>query len=335
MNSYLLKKIARLTLENLALRQQLHALKRKNPRPRLSNFDRLFWILLAFFWRQWQSALVIVKPETVIAWHRKGFRLFWRMKSGNKGGRPKVSKELIGLIKRMAKENGTWGAPRIHGELIKLGYEIAESSVSKYMPKIPPSEKTQQNWRTFLANHCEVLAGMDFFTIPTLTFKNLYGFFILSHDRRRILTFDVTENPTMEWVIQQLRNAFSCDYDTKYLIFDKGSVFNGDFKKIVEEFNIKPKQTSFRSPWQNGKAERWVRSIRTDILDHTIPINRENLLRVMKEYVEYYHHDRIHDGLAKDCPIARPSEQIRSGGRIIARPRLGGLHHRYEWLQAA
>ena len=335
MNKFFLKKIAKLEIENVALRQQLRVLKRKNPRPCLNNFHRLFWVLLSRLWKDWRNALVIVKPETVVSWHRKGFKLFWKFKSRNKGGRPRISRELIDLIRRMAKENKTWGAPRVHGELFKLGFRVTESTVSKYMPKMPPSEKTIQNWKIFLSNHREVLAGMDFFTIPTLTFKNLYGFFILSHDRRLILTFDVTENPTREWVIQQLRNAFSCDYDTKYLIFDKGSVFNGDFKKIVEEFNIKPKQTSYRASWQNGKAERWVRSIRADILDHIIPVNRDHLYRVMKEYVEYYHRDRIHDGLTKDCPIARPSEQIRSGGRIIARPRLGGLHHRYEWLQAA
>ena len=196
-------------MENLALHQQLGVLKRKNPKPRISNFHRLFWIILSLVWDEWKNALLIVKPETVIAWHRAGFRLFWRFKSRNKNGRPKVSQELIELIKRMAKEKGTWGAPRIHGELLKLGFSVAESSVSKYMSKVPPTEKTQQNWRTFLANHREILAGMDFFTIPTSTFKNLYGFFILSHDRRRILTFDVTEHPTREWVIQQLRNAFS------------------------------------------------------------------------------------------------------------------------------
>ena len=322
-------------MENLALRQQLSVMKRKNPKPRVSNFHRRFWIILSLVWDEWKNALLIVKPETVIAWHRVGFRIFWRFKSRNKGGRPKVSRELIGLIKRMAQENTTWGAPRIHGEILKLGYELSESTVSKYMPKTPPTENARQNWRTFLANHREVLAGMDFFTVPTISFKVLYGFFILSHDRRRILTFDVAENPTSDWVIQRLRNAFPGEYATKYLIFDKGSVFNSDFKKIVGEFGIKPKQTAFRSPWQNGKAERWVGSIRADILDHVIPINREHLLRVMKEYVEYYHHDRIHDGLAKDCPIVRPSQQIHTGGRIIARPRLGGLHHRYEWSQAA
>ena len=322
-------------MENLALRQQLSVMKRKNPKPRISNFHRLSWIILSLVWEEWKNALLIVKPETVIAWHRVGFRIFWRFKSRNKGGRPKVSRELIGLIKRMAQENTTRGAPRIHGEILKLGYELSESTVSKYMPKTAPTENAQQNWRTFLANHREVLAGMDFFTVPTISFKVLYGFFILSHDRRRILTFDVTENPTSDWVIQRLRNAFPGEYATKYLIFDKGSVFSSDFKKIVEEFGIKPKQTAFRSPWQNGKAERWVRSVRADILDHVIPINREHLLRVMKEYVEYYHHDRIHDGPAKDCGGARSSQQIRTGGRIIARPRLGGLHHRYEWSQAA
>jgi hypothetical protein len=198
MNKYLLKKIEKLEIENLALRQQLSVLKRKRPRPRLNNLHRLFWILLSQFWKNWKNVLIIVKPETVIVWHRAGFRLFWRFKSRNIGGRQKVSRALIALIKRMAKENGTWGAPRIHGELLKLGFKVAESTVSKYMHKTPPTERTQQNWRTFLANHREVLVGMDFFTIPTLTFKNLYGFFILSHDRRRILTFDVTENRGQE-----------------------------------------------------------------------------------------------------------------------------------------
>jgi putative transposase len=335
MNKYLLKKVARLEIENLALRQQLSVLKTKNPRPRLNNFHRLFWVLLSRFWKDWRNALVIVKPETIVAWHRKGFKLFWKFKSRYKGGRPKISRELIALIKRMAKENGTWGAPRIHGELLKLGYKVAESTVSKYMPEIPPSEKTLQNWRTFLSNHKEVLAGMDFFTVPTKNFKILYGFFILNHHRREILSFGVTENPTKEWVIQQLRNAFPGVYITKYLVFDNDSIFSGDFKEIVREFELEPKQTSYRSPWQNGKAERWIRSLRNDVLNHIIPLNREHLFRVINEYVDYYHCDRIHDALKKDTPITRPIQKGFDNAKIVVIPKLGGLHHRYEWTRAA
>ena len=197
------------------------------------------------------------------------------------------------------------------------------------------SERTQQNWKTFLSNHREVLAGMDFFTVPTINFKILYGFFILGHNRREILTFGVTENPNREWVIQQLRNAFPGVYLTEYLVFDNDPIFSGDFKDIVKEFELKPKQTNYRSPWQNGKVERWIKSLRNDVLDHIIPLNREHLLRIMGEYIKYYHKDRLHDALEKDAPISRPVQKCFDNAKIIAIPRLGGLHHRYEWTRAA
>lgn len=199
---------AALQLENVALRHQIGVLQRSAmKRPTLNNADRLFWIGLSRVWAEWRSALRIVKPETVIAWHRKGFRMFWSWKvRRGKPGRPAISPDTRALIRRMSRENPGWGAPRIHGELLKLGIDIGETSVSKYLlhGRKPPS----QTWRTFLENHIQSLVSVDFFTVPTIRFQILYVFLVLAHDRRRIVHFAVTARPTAEWTAHQLREAF-------------------------------------------------------------------------------------------------------------------------------
>ena len=210
-----------LALENLALRQQLAILHRKAPRPRLRSADRVFWLSLARVWDQWRSALILVRPETVLRWHRHGFRYFWKWKSR---GRPCVSPEAIRLIRRMSRENPLWGAPRIRSELLLLGYDIAEATVAKYMSRRdrrPPS----QTWRTFLRNHLRATAACDFFVIPTATFRLLFCFVILSHDRRRILHFNVTAHPTAEWTTQQTVEAFPAEgSEPRYLLRDRDSI---------------------------------------------------------------------------------------------------------------
>jgi putative transposase len=326
-----------LSLEIMTLRQQLGILKRKNPRSSLRKADGLFWILLRRFWSAWSTVLVIVKPETVVAWHRAGFRLFWRIRSrANNKGRPKTDAELRRLIKRMASENPTWDAPRIHGELLKLGFEISERTVSRYIRRLSPPNQARKLWAAFLRNHREVIAAMDFFTVPTLTFQVLHCFFIIEHGRRKILHFNVTKHPTGPWIVQQLREAFpeSCPY--RYAILDREAKFGKDVTDLLASSGIKPKRISFRSPWQNGVAERWVGSCRRELLDHVIILNDLHLRRLIRDYISYYHEDRIHDSLEKDTPAMRPvASKPNQSARLFSFPRIGGLHHRYDWHEAA
>ncbi len=276
----------------------------------------------------WRTALVIVKPQTVIAWHRKSFRLFWtwKVRSGNRG-RPAVTKEVRDLIRTMSRENPIWGAPRIHGELLKLGIDIGETSVSKYMVRCrtPPS----QTWRTFLDNHLQSLVSVDFFTVPTIRFQILYVFLVLAHDRRRIPHFAVTAHPTAQWTAQQLRNAFPWDTATRYLLRDRDRIFGYDFVKQVKDMGIQEVLSAPRGPWQRAYVERVIGSIRRECLNHMIVFNEASLYHHVKMFVSYYHQTRTHLGLDKDTPEARPA-QSPDLGPVIAVPQVGGLHHRYE-----
>jgi transposase InsO family protein len=293
----------------------------------------LFWVILRWLWPGWKRALILVQPETVVRWHRAGFKLYWTWLSRRRtrAERKCVPKELRDLIFRMVAENHTWGAPRIHGELKMLGFDISERTVLRWMRKAPRNPEPAKRWMTFLNNHREAIAAMDFFTMPTLTFGVLYCFFVIAHDRRRILHCNVTKHPTGAWVIQQLREAFPYDSAPGYLIFDRGSSFNAEMIDVVKSFGIQPKRTSFRSPWQNGVAERWVGNCRRDLLDHVIVLNKQHLKRLINDYIRYYHEDRTHLALAKGTPAGREAaNKSGSGGRGIAMPRLGGLHHRYD-----
>jgi putative transposase len=322
-----------LLLENIALRQQLAVLRTRHPQPRFAASDRLFWLTLRRFWSGWKRVLVLVQPETVVRWHRAGFKLYWTWLSRHRTrtGRSCVSRELRELIFRMVAENPTWGAPRIHGELKMLGFDISERTVLRWMRKAPRNPQPAKRWMTFLSNHREAIAAMDFFTVPTLTFGVLYCFFIIAHDRRRILHCNVTRHPTSAWVIQQLREAFPYDSAPGYLIFDRGSSFNAEMIDAVKSFGIQPKRTSFRSPWQNGVAERWVGNCRRNLLDHVIVLNERHLKRLMNEYIRYYHEDRTHLGLDKQTPASREAaEDTKISTKVVCMPRLGGLHHRYD-----
>jgi putative transposase len=326
-----------LGLEILALRQQLGVLKRKQPRPRLRIQDRVFWILLRRLWPAWSNVLVIVRPETVVAWHRAGFRLFWRIRSRPESrGRPKIDAEVRALIRRMLEENATWGAPRIHGELLKLGFDISERTVSRYLRHLSPPDDVRKRWSAFLRNHRDVIAAMDFFTVPTLTFRVLYCFFVIEHGRRKIVHFNVTEHPTGPWIVQQLREAFpgSCPY--RYAILDGDAKFGKEVTDVLTTDGMKPVRISPASPWQNGVAERWIGSCRRELLDHVIVLNDVHLRRLIRDYISYYHADRIHDSLEKDTPGTRAvSSKPNQSGRLLSFPRVGGLHHRYDWQQAA
>jgi putative transposase len=319
-----------LLLENLALRQQLAVLKRKHPKPRLTGFGKVFWILAKRFWPQWKQALIVVNPETVVRWHRAGFRLYWTWLSRHQihFGRKRICRELRELIFKMVDENPTWGAPRIHGGLQMLGFEVSERTVSRWVERAPKNPDKVTRWKAFLKNHREIIAAMDFFTVHTVTFGILYGFFVISHDRRRILHFNVTRNPTSHWVVQQLRETFPFKSPHKYMILDRDQKFGLDVIAAIRAMGSRPKRTSFRSPWQNGIAERWVQSCRRDLLDHVIVLNERHLKRLLSEYVRYYHEDRTHLGLSKETPGGRTRSAHR--GWVIARARLGGLHHRYD-----
>lgn len=320
---------AALELENLALRHQIGVLQRSaRKRPRLTSGDRLLWVCVSLLWRDWRSTLVIVKPETVVAWHHKGFRLFWTWKVRHgQPGRPVISREARDLIRKMCRENPGWGAPRIHGELLKLGIEIGESSVSKYMVRCrkPPS----QTWCTFLENHLTQLVSIDFFTVPTIRFHVLYVFLILAHDRRRILHFNVTAHPTAEWTGQQLRDAFPFDQFPRYLLRDRDAIFGNDFREQLRDLGIHEVLSTPGSPWQRAYVERVIGSIRRECLDHVIVFHESSLRRTLASYFDYYHRSRTHLSLGKDTPEPRPIQPPEIGP-VVSMPQVGGLHHRYE-----
>jgi len=314
-----------LATENLALRQQLAVMKYQRPRPKLTDADRLFWVVLSRIWSGWLASLHIVQPETVVRWHRQGFRYFWRWKSRHRG-RPEVDPEIRALIRRMCRANPLWGAPRIHGELLKLGIDVSESTVSKYMIKRrgPPS----QSWRTFLQNHAKELIALDFFTVPTATFRILFVLVILSHDRRRILHFNVTVHPTAAWTARQLLEACGTDKLQRFLVRDRDAIYGESFRRQVTALKIQDVPTAPRSPWQNAYAERVIGSIRRECLNHMIVLGERHLRRILRSYVDYYNETRTHLSLDKDTPKGRPIQR-RDQGTVIELKRVGGLHHEY------
>jgi putative transposase len=320
---------AALQVEILALRHQLTVLKRSHRgRLRLNSTDRLLWVWLSRFWSHWRSALVLVKPETVISWHRKGCRWYWRWKS-RKGepGRPTIDSKVRELIRKVSLANPLWGAPRIHGELLKLGIEVSQATVAKYMARRrkPPS----QSWRAFLSNHVKQLVSTDFFVVPTVSFRVLYVFVILAHHRRRLLHFNVTAHPTSEWTAQQIVEALPWDRVPRYLLRDRDSIYGESFRERVRGMGIGEVLTAPRSPWQNPYVERLVGSIRRECLDHVIVFNESSLRRILKSYTKYYLHSRTHLALAKDAPEPRATQSPELGA-VIEIPEVGGLHHRYE-----
>lgn len=271
-------------------------------------------------------------PDTVVRWHRQGFRFYWRWKSRSpKPGRPPVDNEIRKLIRQMQSANVGWGAPRIHGELLKLGIEVSQATVSKYMvrQRKPPS----QTWRTFLENHADCIAGIDFFTVPSATFRILYVFIVLSHDRRHIVHFNVTAHPTARWTAQQLVEAFPFDSAPRYLLRDRDAIYGEKVQRRIKSLGIEEVVTTPRSPWQNPYCERVIGSIRRDCLDHVIVLNERHLRRMPREYVSYYHTSRTHLSLNKDPPEIRPVETLEMGN-IVAFPHVGGLHHRYGRIAA-
>jgi transposase InsO family protein len=319
------KSQSRLEAENAALRHQLIILRRRmHGRVRLTNNDRLFFIRLYRWFPSVLNVLAIIRPETLLRWHQAGFRRYWRWKSRSLGGRPQIDTELRALIREMSINNPLWGAPRIHGELLKLGFEVAQSSVARYMAKRrgPPS----QGWRTFLRNHAPVIAAMDLFVVPTIGFDLLYAFIIVRLDRRELVWINVTANPTAEWIARQITEAFPWNENPQYLIRDRDRVYGTMVTRRLRAMGIRDKPTAPASPWQNGFAERLIGSIRRECVDYILVLSEAHLRRVLKTYVRYYNDIRTHWSLDKDAPLSRP---VQRTGIINSHAVLGGLHHHY------
>lgn len=321
----LFKSRRRLRAENLLLRHQLAvALRRVPPRRQLSRSDRavLFWITRLY--PELLGLTHIVKPETILRWHRMGSRAYWRWKSGKRAGRPTIDRGLRDLIRQMCLENPLWGASRIHGELLKLGFEIAQSTVSKYMVRgrRPPS----QSWKTFLRNHADAIAAIDLFIVPTVTFDLLYAFLVIGHGRRQLLWFDVTRYPTAQWLAHQMTEAFPWASAPTYLVRDNHCAYGQVFTGRLAAMGIRDRPISPGSPCQNGIAERLIGTLRRECLDHVVVFGEQHLRHVLSAYAAFYNQTRPHRSLQKDAPMRRAVQRI---GTIAAIPVLGGLHHQY------
>ncbi len=307
-------------------------LQRQTEKPRLKDHDRLLWIALHRLWPDWERVLVLVQPATVVKWQRAGFRSYWRRKSRPKGGRPKLDADVRKLIRDMWSSNPTWGKPRIQAELAMLGIVVSDSTVAKYRPKRrkPPS----QTWRTFLDNHVRDIVATDFFVVPTATFRILYVLLVMSHDRRRILHFNVTASPSAEWTAQQIIQTFPYDTAPRYLLRDNDGIYGDRFVGRVKGMGIEEVRIAPRSPWQNSYCERLIGSIRRECTDHLIVFSARHLRRILRSYVSYYHGSRTHRSLGNDCPETRSVDPPELG-EVIVFPEVGGLHHRYTRRRAA
>lgn len=320
-----LKTQARLEAEIVLLRHQLNVLRRRIPsKPKLAVVDRLLFVWLYRLFPSVLNAITIVQPETVIRWHRTGFRLYWRWRSRSRGGRPKAPLEIRRLIREMSLANRLWGAPRIHGELLKLGIDIAQSTVAKYMAK--SGRGRSQTWKTFLQNHAAGIAAMDFLIVPTIGFKLLLVLVLLRHQRRRLISLTVTTNPTAEWIARQITDAFPWNEAPDYLIRDRDGSYGHTVARRLSAMGIRDHPTAPRSPWQNGHAERLIGSIRRECLDHVVVFGEAHLRRILAAYAGYYNELPTHLSLDKDSPRHRP---VWRCGQVAARPILGGLHHQY------
>jgi transposase InsO family protein len=310
---------------NAALRHQLIVLQRKvRGRVPFTNGDRLFFVQLYRWFPSVLKAVIIIRPETLVRWHRAGFRRYWRWKSRSLGGRPQIDADLRALIRRMSIENALWGAPHIHGELLKLGFAVAQSTVAKYMTKRP--DPSAQGWGTFLRNHAPNIAAMDLFVVPTIGFNLLYVLVIVRLARRELVWINVTAHPTAEWIAQQITEAFPWSEAPRYLIRDQDGIYGAAVMRRLRAMGIRDKPIAPDSPWQNGFAERLIGSIRRECVDHLVVLGEAHLRRILTKYAAYYNEFRTHRSLNKDAPIHRAIQHV---GRIASAPVLGGLHHHY------
>jgi transposase InsO family protein len=317
-----------LPLKILALQHQVAVYQRSVSRPHLQPTDRLLWTWLARLWSGWQDVLAFVQPRTVMAWQKRRFREHWRrLSQQGKPGRPTIAKEVRDLIRDMSRANPSWGAPRIVGELRKLGIEVAKSTVEKY--RVRPVKPPSPTWKTFLKNHMLDIVALDFFTVPTVTFKVLFVLVILAHKRRRVVHFHVTEHPTAQWTAQQVVEAFPWEEAPRYLLRNRDCIYGAAFRQRVRNMRTEEVLIAPRSPRQNPYVERLIGSIRRECLDHVTILNERHLTRILASYFAYYHRFRTHLSLVMDCPQPRPVEPPESV-KVIVVPEVGGLHHHYE-----
>jgi len=321
----------------LAVESQLTACKheiasKKRPRPRFTPGFRLLWVILSKSLDRWEDLAYLMQPATVKKWHTVAFRRFWRWKSRSKGGRSPISKEMQNLIYQLSKENTLWSAERIKDTLILLQYDPpCADTIRKYMYKPRKPRKRSTTWLPFLRNHLDVSWAMDFFTVTTINFATYYVFLVFDHGRRRVIHFAITRNPLMKWVIQQLREAMPFGLQPKYIFRDNDGIYGNGVRAFLDSCGIEEVRTTYRSPWQNPFVERFIGTLRRELLDHVIVLSQGHLERLLQEFIkEYYHVARPHQGLDGDTPIphTKPPE-ISGSSRLVSIPVLGGLHHRY------
>jgi transposase InsO family protein len=324
-----------LIAENMFLRQQLIVLEREVKHPKLKQRDRQILVLLSGRIEAWREALLVVKPDTLIGWHRQGFKLYWRKKSQGRRGRPPIAAETIALIEDMAVNNRTWRAKRIQGELLKLGIKVSKETVKKYMRRarksLPPSNHGQ-SWATFIANHAGETWACDFVQTFDVFFRTVFVYFIVELGSRRIVHYGVTRSPGDFWVAQRVREATPYDEGPRFLIRDNDSKYGQCFTQVAKGRGIKVIRTPVRAPKANAICERFIGSVRRECLDHMLILGERHLYRLIGEYVTYFNHARPHQGLDQRIPVPPEEDVCRIRGsdqRIVSYPVLGGLHHDY------
>ena len=318
-----------LVIENAALRQQLIVAARKMKRTDFRPWERGLMVALTSILPKWRDAVLLVKPETVIRWHREGFRLLWKYRS--KAATPRESRlapNTIELIRRMAIDNRTWGAERIRGELLKLGIRVAKRTIQRHIRAVrPPGDG--QRWRTFLWNH--TVWACDFLQVYDVSFRPVFGFFVIDVNTKRVVHVAVTREPSERWTAQQLRNATPFAAGPRFVIRDRDAKFGADFDRVAKGAAIRLLKTAVQAPLMNATCERFLGSVRRECLDHVIILGEDHLRSVLSEYVEYFNASRPHQGIAQRVPVPNPAKSSALSGNVVASPVLGGLHHAYQW----
>jgi len=323
-----------LMAENALLRQQLVILKRQVKRPACTKRDRILLVLLARAVRAWKQTLFIVQPETLLRWHRELFRLYWKRRSKASSHKPKVAAETVALIREMARENRLWDAERIRGELLKLGIRIGKRTIQKHMRQVRTPRPRGQRWATFVHNHAAQIWACDFLQVTDLFFRPLFAFFIIELKSGKVVHVGVTRSPTDPWVAQQLREATPYGHAPKYLIRDNDRKFGSCFARVATTSAIEILKTPVHAPRANAVCERFLRSVRQECLDHLLVFRDKQLQRVLNQYVAYFNQARPHQGIQQQVPEPSRSSlsSPQAGNKVIAIPRVGGLHHDYQWV---
>ena len=320
-----------LLLENMLLRQQLIVLQRQVKRPALTWQDRTLLVLIASKLPSWRSALMIVQPETLLRWHREIFRRVWKRRSKRKGkrGRPPLAADVVALIQSMARENQTWGAERIRGELLKLGLQVAKSTIQRYINDVRSPLTHKQTWATFLRNHANEIWAVDFLQTHDLLFRAVFVFVVIELESRRLVHFGVTRSPNDAWVAQQLREATPFEQGPRFLIQDNDNEYGQIFARVAKGTGIEILRTPFQAPKANAICERFLGSVRRECLDFYLILSERHLYRTIKDYQAYFNHSRPHQGIGQHIPCPRQPDQLHRTEKIVSQPILGGLHHDY------